>query len=178
MIEIFKLSSVDEKEFEDIVEQTRTIFYVSSSLKEFSSVESKIAFFKRWCGDYMSLFPDQFFIMKENQKVLGYLSGCNDSKAASALVTVPGFSVFSELFEKYPAHFHINLIPESRGRGLGSKLVEHYCEYLKFLHVKGVHLVTSAGAENISFYQRLNFDHEVQRQFNQMNLLFMGKIVK
>ncbi|MBC7540818.1 MAG: GNAT family N-acetyltransferase [Bacteriovorax sp.] len=179
MIESFKISNVGNKtELEDIIQQVQSIFYTSSSLKEFSSAERKQAFFKRWCGDYISLYPDQFIIMREGQKVLGYLSGCTDSSFALVVVEVPGFSLFSDLFKFYCAHFHINFHPDCRGRGLGSQLVEGYCEELKKMGVTGVHLITSPDAANIGFYQRLGFDHVVQREFNQMTLLFMGRLLK
>lgn len=179
MIEIFKLNTIENKtEFEDIVLQVQSIFYASSSLKEFSSPERKQAFFKRWCGDYISLYPEEFIIMRENKKILGYLSGCIDSSSALGIVEVPGFSIFSDLFQSYPAHFHINFHPDCRGRGLGSQLVETYCEDLGKKGIIGVHLVTSPGAANIVFYQRLGFQHEVKRDFNQMTLLFMGKTLE
>ncbi|MDD4973147.1 MAG: GNAT family N-acetyltransferase [Bacteriovorax sp.] len=179
MIEISKINTIEDKmEFEDIVFQVKSIFYASSSLKEFSSPERKEAFFKRWCGDYISLFPEQFTLMTEDKKVLGYLSGCMDSSSAISVLEVPGFNLFSDLFRSYPAHFHINFRPDCRGRGLGSQLVEGYCEDLREQGITGVHLVTSPGAANIIFYQRLSFRHEVKREFNQMCLLLMGRLLE
>jgi ribosomal protein S18 acetylase RimI-like enzyme len=183
MIEIFKLSFLSTGlstalERDDIIDQVKNIFYLSSSLKEFSSEERKKAFFKKWCGDYLILFPDQFFIMRDGPKVLGYLSGCLDSTAASSVVEVPGFSIFSDLFDRYPAHFHINFHPDCRGRGLGSLLVESFCKNLVEKNISGVHLVTSEGAPNVSFYKKLHFNDEFLRLHNQMNLLFMGKILE
>lgn len=176
MIKIILLTSVtDLAQKESLIEQVKFIFYASSSLKEFSSQERKDAFFKRWCGDYLSLFPDSFYLMIEDEKVLGYLSGCINSLSAEEHLEVPGFRVFHDLFDRFPAHFHINFHPDCRGRGLGSQLVERYCHDLSFLGVKGVHLVTSPGAANISFYHRCHFSFEMPRDFNQMTLLFMGK---
>lgn len=178
MIKIFKLNELIEMDdFEQTLDQIKTIFYTSSSLKEFSSEDRKKAFFKRWCGDYITFFPDQFFVMKENQKVLGYLSGCRNSKNAESIIEVPGFMVFSDLFDKYPAHFHINFHPECRGQGYGSVLINHYCEVLNDNLIKGLHLVTSIDAPNISFYEKLNFDFQVERPFNNIRLLFMAKIL-
>lgn len=178
MIEIFTLNTIENKiEFENIVLQVKFIFYESSSLKEFSSAEKKEAFFKRWCGDYVSIYPEQFFIMREDQKVLGYLSGCCNSSLALCRLEVPGIALFRDLFESYPAHFHINFHPDCRGRGLGSQLVESFVKNLKEKKgTIGVHIVTSPGAPNIGFYQRLGFQREEKRHFNQMELLFMGKI--
>lgn len=179
MIKIIKLADEITNSFkQDILLQVKTIFYLSSSLKEFSSPERKEAFFKRWCGDYITYFSDFFYIMLEDQKVLGYLSGCIDSVKGQGILEVPGYCVYSDLFAEYPAHLHINFHPDSRGRGLGSLLVNEYCKDLSVLKIKGVHLVTSPGAANISFYERLGFTYEVERNFNQMNLLFMGKILE
>lgn len=179
MIEIFNVSQITEREdFGEILLQLKFIFYESSSLKEFSSPERKEAFFKRWCGDYLAYFPDQFLIMREDKKVLGYLSGCLDSTGALRLLEIPGYSHFSDLFKTYPAHFHINFHPDVRGRGLGSQLVENFCENLIILKIKGVHLVTSKGAANVSFYSRLGFLNEVPGDFNGMTLLFMGRLLE
>lgn len=177
MIEIFTFDKIQEiSKKEEIVSQIKEIFYQSSSLKEFSSEERKIAFFKRWCGDYLSFYPEHFQIMYEDNKVLGYLSGCLDSTRALNRVEVPGFSVFSDLFNSYPAHFHINFHPDCRGRGLGGNLVEKFCNEVFITHnLAGVHLVTSPEAPNVNFYKRLGFNFTEVRAFNQMSLLFMGK---
>ena len=151
------------------------IFFLSTSIKEFSSPEKKASFFKRWCGDYIELYPDFFYLMVEEKKLLGYLSGCLDSHASLSVLEVPGLPLFADLFSDYPAHLHINFHPDCRGRGPGSVLVNEYCTDLAKLKITGVHLVTSPGAANISFYSRLGFDHQVERNLNQMNLLFMGK---
>jgi ribosomal protein S18 acetylase RimI-like enzyme len=179
MIENFKINAIGNKsELEDIIRQVQSIFYASSSLKEFSSPERKQTFFKRWCGDYVSLYPDQFIVMREGKKILGYLSGCMDSSIALGVIEVPGFNLYSDLFKSFPAHFHINFHPDCRGRGLGSQLVEGYCKDLKKMGIIGVHIVTSPDAANIGFYQRLGFDQVVKREFNQMTLLFMGRLLE
>ena len=179
MIELLKISEItDSLEREEVVHQVRFIFYASSSLKEFSTPERKVAFFKRWCGDYLTYFSEYFFIMREDKKVLGYLTGCLDSSSALSLLEIPGYSHYSDLFQTYPAHFHINFHPDCRGRGLGSQLVEAFCNDLVNLKIKGVHLVTSRGAKNIVFYRRLGFVDEFPRDFNEMTLLFMGRILE
>ena len=176
MTKIVKLNSIlDPVLKEKILEQVKFIFYSSSSILEFSSPERKIAFFQRWCGEYISHYSDEFYIMYEDQKVLGYLSGCLDSKNGN--FSYPGYRVFEDLFEQYPAHLHINFHLDARGRGLGSLLVEAFCADLKNAGIRGVHLVTSTDAKNISFYKRLDFNYQVSRILNQMNLLFMGKIL-
>jgi len=176
MIEITTLDKCPVEEKENMLEQIRTIFFLSTSIKEFSSVERKEAFFKKWCGDFIRLFPENFYLMIEEKKLLGYLSGCLNSSEAKSVLEVPGYTVFEDLFEDFPAHLHINFHPDCRGRGLGSHLVEKFAEDVKHLKIRGVHLVTSPDAKNVSFYQRLGFTHEVVRTFNSSPLLFMGMI--
>lgn len=176
MIKTIKLSDSENSELKNkYIEEVKAIFYLSSSLKEFSSPERKEAFYKRWCGDYVTQFPQDFYLMIEDEKVLGYLSGCLNSSAALNILEVPGYSVYADLFQTYPAHLHINFHPDCRGRGLGSLLVNEFCEDLKQKKIIGVHLVTSLGAVNIPFYDRLGFNYQAPRNFNQMTLLFMGK---
>ncbi len=177
MLEIRTLSSFDENEVTDILGQIEFIFFESSSLKSFSSPERKAAFYKRWCSDYQSFYPEEFFVAMEGPKVMGYLSGCSDSTRALNEVSVPGFAVFHDLFQSYPAHLHINFHPEARGKGLGSILVKHYMNFLKLNNVMGLHLITSPDAQNVSFYQRLGFNKTETREFNGMQLYFMGSVL-
>ena len=180
MLEIFKLNAVENvAEYEDILFQIKYIFYISSSIKEFSSPERKIAFFKRWCGDYISNYPEQFLVMREDEKVLGYMSTCENSLLAMGVLEVPAYDLFSDLFSTFPVHLHINFHPDCRGRGLGSKLVEYCCNNLRDKGLQGIHLVTSPEAENVSFYQRLGFNHEVRRESPSKSLLLgMGKLLR
>jgi ribosomal protein S18 acetylase RimI-like enzyme len=170
MIEIVLLDSSAIKEVQEI-------FFVSSSVKTFESEEKKTAFFKRWCKDYMDFYPNEFFIMRESdtKKVLGYLCGCINTQASLSQLDIPGLSIFQDSFEQYPAHLHINFTPECRGRGLGSMLVEYYAQVLIKKNIKGLHLITSPTALNVSFYRRLGFTNEDTRVFGKVPLLFMGK---
>jgi len=158
------------------LEAIKEIFFLSSSIQSFSSEDRKEAFFKRWCGDYITFYPDTFYVMKdsESKKVLGYLSGCDNSAASLAKLAVPGHDTFKDLFDLYPAHFHINFHPDCRGRGLGSQLVGRYCQLLARKNICGVHLITSPDASNISFYRRSKFVFEDIRVFGKNQLLFMG----
>lgn len=177
MFEIKKLSDLNPLQTQLVLEQVENIFFESSSLKTFSSPERKAAFYKRWCGDYQTLYPQEFFIALEKDKVLGYLSGCSDSLKAADIIEVPGYKVFQDLFNRFPAHLHINFHPDARGRGLGSALVNHYKKILSNNNIVGLHLVTSPGVQNVAFYERLDFSFNETREFNGMNLYFMGCIL-
>lgn len=175
MTSITSLAELDNKFL--FLQQVEAIFFEASSLKEFSSLERKQAFYQRWCKDYQDFYPQEFLIMSQGQKVLGYLSGCKDSGAAVGKLEVPGYALFADMFDEFPAHLHINFHHDCRGMGLGGQLVNCYLNQLKHQGVRGAHLVTSPGAQNVSFYQKLGFEHKLQREFKDMPLLFMGTIL-
>lgn len=177
MIEIVALNNLVGPQKEFVLTKIEEIFFLSSSLKSFSSIERREAFYKRWCGDYQALYPDEFFVAIQAGKILGYLSGCSDSTRALNEINVPGYAIFHDLFLAFPAHLHINFHPDARGKGLGSLLMNHYLNHLKLNNVMGVHLVTSPDAQNVSFYQRLGFTTTSTRDFNGMPLYFMGCVL-
>lgn len=159
-----------------MIDEIKYIFYISSSVQQFNSNEHKELFFEKWCGDYLSFYPHEFFLyLDESQKLLGYISGCQNSNEALGKLRVPAFSLFADLFVNFPAHLHINFHPNARGKGLGSILVSHYENYLTTQNVKGLHLITSPEAKNVSFYERLHFNQTFIRESNGHPLLFMGK---
>jgi GNAT superfamily N-acetyltransferase len=58
----------------------------------------------------------------------------------------------------YPAHFHIDLLPELQGRGWGRALVETLLEELRNRRCPGIHLGVSANNTGaLAFYTRLGF---------------------
>lgn len=62
------------------------------------------------------------------------------------------------LKKQYPAHLHIDILPEYQRMGLGSKLVDALCDHLKKSGVKGVML--TAGTKNEkgnAFYKKYGF---------------------
>ena len=66
-----------------------------------------------------------------------------------------------ELFEadfskQYPATLHINIDFRYRGMGIGEKLIEHYCEHLRKVNVKGIHLST-VSERAAGFFQKNGF---------------------
>ena len=62
-------------------------------------------------------------------------------------------------FERYPAHLHINLLPNTRGLGLGSALLTAYLNALRVRGVPGVQLSTTG--ENraaLRLYKKAGFE--------------------
>jgi ribosomal protein S18 acetylase RimI-like enzyme len=63
-----------------------------------------------------------------------------------------------ELVATYPAHLHIDLLPEAQGQGLGRALIDWLLDRLAALGAHGVHLgVDPRNTAAIAFYERLGF---------------------
>lgn len=169
------LANISSNHHENIISQVREIFYDTSSKKKFTSEEEKDYFFQTWVGPYLKYYRNEVLIALEDDHVLGYLTGCSDTKRGMTLFSLSGMEEFKEYFDKFPAHLHINCDQAARGKGVGSKLVEAYCQFLNKLSKSGVHIVTSPNAKNISFYKKLNFSTQSLYEKGDINLLFMGK---
>ena len=60
--------------------------------------------------------------------------------------------------DEYPAHLHIDVLPEAQGQGLGRELIATLVEALRARSVAGLHLVASAdNAGAVAFYPRVGF---------------------
>ncbi|KAF2659500.1 GCN5-related N-acetyltransferas-like protein [Lophiostoma macrostomum CBS 122681] len=60
-----------------------------------------------------------------------------------------------ELLQRYPAHLHVNVLPEYQGRGFGSLLTGKFLERMGEEGVRGVHLGMVRGNEGARrFYER------------------------
>ena len=76
-----------------------------------------------------------------------------------------------EFLEDYPAHLHIDLLPQLQGKGLGKKLMSEFIDKLKLKGSMGLHL--SVGEKNIkaiNFYEKSGFSHLVSKS----SAVFMG----
>jgi ribosomal protein S18 acetylase RimI-like enzyme len=59
---------------------------------------------------------------------------------------------------EYPAHLHIDILPEGQGKGMGRKLIEIFVDALRRQKVKALHLQVGKSNENaVHFYQRVGF---------------------
>lgn len=63
----------------------------------------------------------------------------------------------------HPAHLHINLLPEGRGRGYGKKLMQSYFKLLQTHGIGGVFLeTTSENVKAVEFFSSLGFVRDVE----------------
>lgn len=163
---------------ENFQKQIKHIFFLSSVRQLFSSEQEKVAFWNQWTSFYFQHYPNEFFFAVQNQQILAYLSACSDSLGAFTHLSKQHayYELFKDLYQKYPAHLHINTDPSQRGRGLGSELINTYENYLIKKNVFGFHIVTSPQSKNVDFYTKLGFQSLCLRKFKGSELLFMGKI--
>jgi ribosomal protein S18 acetylase RimI-like enzyme len=64
----------------------------------------------------------------------------------------------ADLVAAYPAHLHIDLLPQAQGRGLGRALIDWLLGRVTDLGARGVHLgVDPRNTAAIAFYERLGF---------------------
>ena len=149
-----------------------------------------ISFADIWTAYYTDHEPESVFVAETAHAPVGYLVGCVDSVRAPSpaaalarqvirrfLLFRPGTAPFlwrsiwdaawqrhsptGELADpRWPAHLHINLLPEARGHGAGAQLMRAWFARLRAVGSPGCHLATLA--ENraaLAFFERMGFHH-------------------
>jgi ribosomal protein S18 acetylase RimI-like enzyme len=150
---------------------------------------------------YVARHPDFAFVVEaDDGRVVGYVVGAPDTDAFEEWFQQEWWPRFAERWPKpvavesrqdgtltyaygrkpgaepysaaYPAHLHIDLLPELRGQGFGRVLIETFVGRLRDAGVTGLHLVADARNEGaIAFYPRVGFtpldSHEGVRAFGR-----------
>lgn len=140
-----------------------------------------------WVGPYLERWPQHAFVVADGSTVGGYIVGAPDTvehetwlervwlpplrmrypmdafPAGSAdadcvrLLHNP-FQAPEQLSSAYPAHLHIDLLPNMQRRGHGRALMNAFFTSLRSVGVEAVHVgVSSANPGAIAFYRRLGF---------------------
>lgn len=138
-----------------------------------------------WARPYLALEPEWAWVV-DDRGVVGYLLAAPDTRAfvedyrarwlprfqaryprASAPDTADeqaresGFRPERMLVpevDEYPAHLHIDLLPQAQGRGLGRQLIGTLETALATAGVPGVHLgLDPSNTGALAFYRRLGF---------------------
>ncbi len=156
-------------------EQLEKIFFDNSLIKSFKSLDEREKFFDRWCGQYLSNYPTQFYLALIEGKLVGYLAGHTNSTRAIDELKIPGYDLFKDYYGQYPAHLHINCDVHHQGLGIGTKLMNAFMDELRDKEIPGVNIITSIGAKNSGFYASLGFDIIDFREHKGTKLIMMGK---
>lgn len=136
---------------------------------------------------YTEFEPESLRVAEDNNKPIGYLAGCLNTKRYSRLMIfyiIPK-ALLSSLFHghfpsrliiaglktiisgglikhipliKYPAHLHINIDKESRGQNIGRRLMEEFFQQVKQNGIPGIHLSTRLDNLNgRQFFEKMGF---------------------
>ena len=154
--------------------EIKEIFFESSTKKTFKDDAEKEGFFYKYLGFYLEHFPE-LCLVAVDEKVLGYVVTSPKSDSSELLSIQPHLKTFEEYFNRFPAHLHINCHADSRGKGVGSKLISETEMKLQGMKIKGLHIMTGPDAANQKFYKKLGFNFQVVQDFNGSSILFMGK---
>lgn len=162
------------------------IFFAASNTQEFESDQDRRTFLERWLGRYLVHDPEWVYLalapegsgMRDEERVLGYLVGATDDPARTdRFADIGYFELFRTETLKYPAHLHVNLDATVRGEGIGRRLVEMFLSDIAKRGVSGVHVVTGAGARNVSFYERVGFHEAARTTQANTEVIFLARPV-
>jgi ribosomal protein S18 acetylase RimI-like enzyme len=140
-----------------------------------------------WSAPYGVLEPDFAFMLATPERAVGYVIATPDTAAFYGRLDqdwwpdvrkkVAGLTPTRELDAmvldriahpeqhaawlqaEYPAHLHINVLPEAQSSGMGRRMIETELAALKAHGVAGVHLGVSLKNERAKgFYRHVGFD--------------------
>ncbi len=136
---------------------------------------------------YAARHPDLAFVVEtDDGRVAGYIVGVPDTRAFEDWFATQWWPRFAQRWPKpeaertrqdgtliyaynrragaepygdqYPAHLHIDLLPELQGQGWGRRLIDTLAAALRERGVTGLHLVAAADNTGaVAFYTRLGF---------------------
>lgn len=132
-----------------------------------------------YCDYYIENEQENCFIAydEKKEKAVGYILCASDYKGYFKIFSKKYFSrsfdcgldyifesfcamaVPSVFCKKYPAHLHIDILPEYQGMKIGTHLMEELIKKLKDKNIKGVMLGVDIKNERaISFYKKCGFN--------------------
>ncbi|MBE7186584.1 MAG: GNAT family N-acetyltransferase [Methylobacterium mesophilicum] len=140
-----------------------------------------------WAAPYGRFEPDFAFVLVQGETPVGYVVATPDSAAFQRRLVADWYPlvrreldglepsrpkdamildrlaspepVDDRLVEDYPAHLHINILPDAQSAGWGRRLIETELNALAAHGVRGVHLgVDPLNESAMGFYRHLGFE--------------------
>lgn len=142
-----------------------------------SSEKSKNFFLSVYCDYYIEHEPDNCFVVAdENDVAVGYIISTEDFDKFKVCFleeyytrldendflerqsAIESFLPQEEYKNDYPAHFHIDIMPDFQRMGFGSQLIDTLVEHLKQKNIKGLMLtVWNQNEKGCNFYIKYGF---------------------
>lgn len=139
-----------------------------------------------YAAPYAKIHPELTFILANDDIPIGYILGTSDSSFFYRETEKEWFPSLREQYPlppeedgsldariirlihkghlpkpellSYPAHLHIDILPEGQGRGMGKKLIEVFSAKLIGLKVRKLHLeVGKKNTNAVKFYEKVGF---------------------
>lgn len=162
-----------------VLDQIDRIFFEASGTKSFSSAQARAAFHERWLGRYLAQDVEHAFLAitpSPRDDVAGYLVGSIvDPARQSRFDDLAYLRELATLTARYPAHLHVNLAPEWRGKGLGRALVDAFCLHAARAGAPGVHVFTGRGMRNVGFYLSAGFGEVAAVAWNEREIVMLAR---
>jgi GNAT superfamily N-acetyltransferase len=159
------------------LDDLRDIFFKTTKA-ELNSEEERQNLFDKYAAPYIENWPDYVFFAcdEASGRTMGYLTGCEDSKKAIEVLSTKqkSYTLFSDLYLRFPAHLHVDIHPDFQGKGVGTFLLQEFVIEMKKKGLRGLHILTAPGDSSVQFYLRNKFKFQVVRSFNGREILFMG----
>ena len=131
-----------------------------------------------YCNYYIDNEPENCFVLADDtDRAVGYIICSSDFyKFASGYknnylheirctgiwntIVARGEIAVHSLFKKsYPAHLHIDILPEYQHMGFGTRLTDTLMEHLKSSGCKGLHLICDTGnTDGVNFYKKYGLE--------------------
>jgi GNAT superfamily N-acetyltransferase len=174
---IVNIEKADEiSDFANHLGDLDDIFFESSAKRDFRTHEEKQHFREMSLGRYVVSHRDSFFVTLNGVgRAIGYLAGCLENPTKLGHFNdVAYFRYIEDICQNYPAHLHINIVEQYRGRGVGAALVERFVNWTEVHSVPGIQIVTSSTSRSIPFYRRLRFTKLREFPWNSGTAVCMG----
>lgn len=82
--------------------------------------------------------------------------------------------ILNQIKYEYPAHLHINLLPEARGQSIGHFLLQAFEEKLRTENIKGIHVFCGKGPTPYYFKEGFKTLQQIQFQ-GKFDVFCLGK---
>lgn len=153
------------------------VFFSSSATQEFASPADRAVFRERWLGRYLLGDAAHAFVaMGAGDRIVGYVVGTIEDPARDPRFgDISTTRTFAAASSRYPAHLHINVAQEMRGRGLGAQLIEVFAAHASTYSAPGLHVITNAASRNVRFYERCGFDEIDRVTIGANEIVFLGR---